>query len=963
MIPPETVPGKRQPLPLIPRLLVRLVSLVCRAPALVLTLTAASLVVSVHAACTRLEYHTQRDQMINPDKDCQQRWREYLREFGDDEDMVVVVRSKGPEARSRMTAALEALAGRIRQDTAHFDRLFYKVDLRHLRNRALLFLTPEQIRQIQENLGRMRLLLTHRLAWRMFSLHGLLDEGTRRLARMSPGKPLSEDDAQFLGQLLAVVRSSGLALEDPKTYHSPWSSLAGHRDSRIPEGSGTATSARELLEQPQFFFSGDGALAFLLVRPAGTRDALVGPHESVRALRDLLSEVRPEFTDLELGLTGLPVLETDEMIASQSDTTLASWLALAGVALLYLVVFRSFRLPLLTVCTLVVGTLWALGWLTLTVGHLNLLSATFAVMLIGMGDYGVLWVTRYQQERASGGEVRESLLTTTAAIGPSILTAAATTSMAFYAAMFADFMAVAELGWVAGSGVLFCALACFTVLPALILLVDRRKESIPSETPPAVLPFTPAPGAWLPGLARRPRWVVGVGLGLMLVLGVFGFRVHYDHNLLNLQASDLDSVRWQRTLIQHTAGASWHSLSYTDTPEEALALKARFEKLPSVSHVVEVASLVPPDQESKLAQMRDIQTRLQRLPPLGETVIPAFPSTPETVQQDIERLVGEDPWAQGAQTRGGLLRPLLDVTGTPDALLLSLEEELSGLRDRLGKLPLAMAQSRLRDLEQRLATDLAADLHRLRGVATPVPIRLADLPPDLRERYVSKNGKWLLRVFGKGNLWEFTELARFVAAVKTVDQKATGKPFTTLEGLRSLRQGFLWAGVYALAAIVVVLFLDFRSPARVLLALAPLAVGLSLALGVMGLLNMPLNPANVIALPLVLGVGVDNGVHVLHDYLSRRQRRGKPYRLGKSTGQGILVAALTTVLGFGTLMLSSHRGLAGLGFILALGVSCCMLAALVVLPAALSLWGKQPDEQTQPRKEVALPEPALRQAA
>src|SRR2546423_12299710 len=141
------------------------------------------------------------------------------------------------------------------------------------------------------------------------------------------------------------------------------------------------------------------------------------------------------------------------MLASQNDTNLASWLALAGVALLYLVVFRSLRLPFLTVTTLIVGTLWALGWVTLTVGHLNLLSATFAVMLIGMGDYGVLWVTRYNQERAAGLGVRDSLVATARGIGPRTLTASVPTGLAFFAALLADFMALAELGWVTGSGV------------------------------------------------------------------------------------------------------------------------------------------------------------------------------------------------------------------------------------------------------------------------------------------------------------------------------------------------------------------------------------------------------------------------------------------------------------------------------------------------------------------------------
>ena len=229
---------------------------------------------------------------------------------------------------------------------------------------------------------------------------------------------------------------------------------------------------------------------------------------------------------------------------------------------------------------------------------------------------------------------------------------------------------------------------------------------------------------------------------------------------------------------------------------------------------------------------------------------------------------------------------------------------------------------------------MAEDLYRLKDVTNPVPITIADLPECLRERYISKNGKWLLRVFAKECLWDYEPLKEFVSEVRTVDSDATGKPFSTLEGLRAMKNGFLWAGLYAFIAMVIVLLLDFGNAKHTLLALLPLGMGLVATLGLMVLAGYSLNPANMIAFPLILGVGADNGVHVLHDYRSRG--KGNSYFLAASTGWGIMVAALTTILGFGTLMIASHRGLASLGLILTLGVTCCMLTALVFLPALLS---------------------------
>jgi predicted RND superfamily exporter protein len=236
-----------------------------------------------------------------------------------------------------------------------------------------------------------------------------------------------------------------------------------------------------------------------------------------------------------------------------------------------------------------------------------------------------------------------------------------------------------------------------------------------------------------------------------------------------------------------------------------------------------------------------------------------------------------------------------------------------------------------------MAGDLAVDLRQLRDVSTPQAITLADLPPEFRDRYVGRSGKWLLRVFARNCLWDFEPLEKFAHQIQTVDPEATGKPFATVEGLKAMKSGFEWAGLYAFLVIVVVLAADFRSLRNTLLALAPLAMGLVMSLGIMGLCGLALNPANVIAFPLILGVGVDNGVHVLHDYLLRR-------RSGRSTisypiGRGVLVKALTSMIGFGTLMISSERGLAGLGFSLTLGVGCCMLTALVFLPALLRLVG------------------------
>jgi hopanoid biosynthesis associated RND transporter like protein HpnN len=924
------------------RLLVGLVSLVCRYPWLTLCLSITVAALSTYASYTGLEYRTQRTDLVSPNKDYQKRWRAYLQKFGDDDDMVVVVRGGN---RERMQQALDTLAAGAQQHPDLFDRLFYKVDLRHLHNRALLYLPAEEIRQIRDNLQCMRLLLQPPpiigtfdplLAWRELTVVSLLREARLRADRLEPGKPLSPADDQFFTQLRSICQSATAALDDPDHYRNPWSSL-------IPQHSGQ----KDLLAEPQYFFSGDGSLAFLLVRPVKVPGSFTPSSESVETIRQLIASCRPDFPELEFGLTGLPVLENDEMAASERDTKSASYLALAGVLVLYLVFFRSVRFTVLAIITLLAGTAWATGWMVTTVGHLNILSATFAVMLIGMGDYGVLWVTRYAQDRKSA-DVLTAMRRTAFSVGPGIVTAGTTTALGFFAAMLADFQAVAELGWIAGCGVLLCVLSTLTTLPALLRIVDRGARFKPlrlwgtrgHETVPVDSAQNLPP--WLPGLAARPRWAIVAGVVLTAVLGYFAFRIPYDHNLLHLQARGLESVQWELTLIDHTAGANWHALSYTATPEEALALKARYEKLPEVSRVVEVASLVPAEQDQKVALLGDIQDRLRYLPRRGSGV-PHRLSALGELRQEVSAL-----------------RTALGQVGAARPVLADVARALAGLQDRIDRPESAAAgAARLQRFENQLTQDLIEDLYRLRDVSTPASVSLAELPAGLRERYIGKNGEWLLQVYARDCLWDFAPLAHFVRQIHTVDPEATGKPFATLEGLRSMKRGFQWAGLYAFVAIFFVLLADFRSLRNTLLCLLPLVMGMLFSLGLMQLCGLPLNPANMIAFPLILGVGVDNGVHVINDYRLRRWT-GK-YMLSHVIGQGTLISALATMLGFGTLMLSQHRGLFGLGFILTLGMTCCMTAALFFLPAVLRLLGPRPvadvpAEVLSTRAQVTVPD-------
>jgi len=854
----------------------------------------------------KLEFKTHRDDMISNRKWCQQNWKHYLAEFGQDDDMVVV--ALGGNEQNKIDA-LEQLALKLSEHQETFDRIFFKVDLQNLKNRSLLFLEPKEIGTIVGHLANMAPLLEFPFAWNLFTTKSITCEAHARIKQIEARGTVTEADTAFLAQFRSILRTATNYLESGDTYKSPWVGL-------LPSSQHNTT----MLSKPNYLVSEDKSVAILLARPiTQEKSDFVSSMPAVKLMREILNDISRLHPEVQLGLTGLPVLEADEMNASQRDSTTASWVAFLSVLFLYIIVYRSWRYPVLTITTLIVGTILALGWLTLTIGHLNLLSATFAVMLIGLGDYGVLWVSAFDEYRKKGIPAEESIKKTALSVGHGILTAACTTSLAFFAAMLADFQAVSEMGWIAGSGILFCALSCFTTLPSLSGLQESHtKEPLESnfiDCSAGILTFPTVQNSWTPVLFSKPKTMVFSGILLTGLFSIPAFKVSYDHNLLHLQSASLDSVKWEKVLLEKMPTATWHAVTFTATREEAIEWKKKFEALSEVSKVAEIASMLPKDQTTKKGQLKEIQHRLRLLPTRG--------SRPGHATPDIEGLTKE-------------LKLLADKTNETNSIL-DLSEVKKDLIAFLNGLSNTNKNSNkeLKNFEEAVTGDLIENLHQLREVSTPEFIEVADIPTPIRSRYLSENNQWLLRVFAKKNLWEYGNLKEFVNNIQKVDARATGKPFTTLEGLKGMKAGFQWAGIYALIAIILVLSWDFRKTILVTLALLPLVMGLCITMGAVWLLGYKLNPANMIAFPILVGVGIDNAVHVIHDFLGRD--RSKPYQLKSSTFKGIFVAGLTTVLGFGSLTISSHLGLSSLGLLLALGVSSCMICSILWLPSLLQL--------------------------
>lgn len=867
----------------------QLTRLVVRFPLPVVILATAAAIASIWLMTTQLGFRTSRAELLSPDSDYNRRWLEYTKEFGTKEDVVVVVEA---ENRALVPPTLAEVARDLAQRKDLFGAVLHEPDAPKLRAKGLYHLGVADLRQIEGFLNQANPILQGN--WSQLNIGGMAQwMGTA----MSNGSPAQQQQmlAAMQTELPRLTNGLGAALGSPGSYKSPWPEMPFSAASQED-----AASTRLLSE--------DGRMGFLLLRfLEEDRQSFAQNIESIRVLREITAKVQSQHPGTKIGLTGLPIIEFDEMNSSEESMSYATILSFVGVLAVMIVAFGGIRHAVLPMVALVAGTLWTCGYTTLAIGHINVLSIAFASILFGMGiDYGIYYVTRYLQLRVQTTSTSEALIATTGVVGPGILTGACTSAIAFLAAAFTDFPGVSQLGLIAGSGVLLCWLGETVMLPAMIRLTDHDGPRDPATLPtPLNLRF------WLAPLFAFPRLTLLAAFCLMGVTSVGLHYLRYDYNLLNMQPVGLDCVELEHKLFNLTNRSAWFALSIADTRAEVERRKEAFLKLPSVERVVEVATKLPTNVEQKRPFIERIHERLANLPREA-------PQIPVTSPAELDRMLA------GAQAM---------LASQPAA-----SQAAAGLqqfREKLKAIPEAEYNRRVCQYQQAMATDLLTRLRTLAAVSTPEPPQVSDLPEAVATRFIGKNGRYLMHVYSKANIWDVGPMSQFVHQVRSVDPNATGNPLQVYEASRQMKRSFEQAAWYALLIIVPVVFLDFRRLSHLLLAALPMGVGLLETLGLMGLLDIPLNPANMIVLPLTLGLGMDTGINLVHEM---RCHRGSYRGAGNAVLIAVVVNTLTTMVGFGALMVANHQGLQSLGRALTISMGFNMFNSLI-LPNLLLIGG------------------------
>ena len=709
----------------------------------------------------------------------------------------------------------------------------------------------------------------------------------------------NKKDENDLKLLIKILQEMNRSLEKNYHYQSPWQSLFNsNQESLINEG---------------YLVSKNEKLLFILAVPNEDETSFTGYKDSVYFARDLIAEVKKDFPEIEVGLTGEDVISTDEMVTTQKDVELASKIALSGVSLLFIIAFRGIVKPLLAVFSLLVALAWSLGFTSLTVGHLNILSVVFTTILIGLGiDFGIHVLERYKEERQSGTDIQLSLHNTLQGTGRGNFSGAITTAMAFGAMVLTDFIGIVELGWIAGWGILFCMVAMILLLPALVTLEEKwRKPNLAKSIKKPVSSKI----SILDKIFNHYKLIIVVCSFLVLIASLSLRKNFFDYNLLNLQARGTEAVKYEMRILENAGRSAWSAAFLADSLKEVQQKEAKLKNLSTVENIESIATMVPDNQ------LENAEFVKENLAPIFSKIFIEEENEPfslKALKKNLKRIRFK---LQGQEKK--------------EDKVTQAAREIDKFFIKNETLENELIEASLEDFSNKLFVDYRKLMEDLKLNAEPGFIEISGIPKSLRERYISDQGKFLITVFPSVDIWNIEKREQYLKDLRSVDSNVTGSAVHMFNSTRLMTEGYINGGIYAMPAIVIYIFIVFRNLGTVLFILVPVFVGSIWTLGIMDLAGLKLNMANLVILPLILGICVVNGIHITHRY--REEKDKNQVVLSKSTGQAVILSSLTTMIGFGSMMVADHYGVYSLGLVLSLGVFCCLIASITFLPALLKL--------------------------
>ncbi len=661
----------------------------------------------------------------------------------------------------------------------------------------------------------------------------------------------------------------------------------------VAAGKPSLLSWRSLLAQEEEV-QGEG-LRIVLAQPALDYASLSPAKAAMAAVYQAAEELDLAAEGVSIGLTGKPALRADELRSIRGNIAGIGLLSFALVGLILWRGLGSGRAAASVGLLLVLGLAMTAGYATLVVGRLNILSVAFAVLFIGLSvDYAIHSLLRVEEFRARGLSLRDAAVLAAQIQAPALWLCALSSVIAFLAFLPTEYIGLAELGIISAGGIAVALLLCFTLLPATFILM---------RVPPLRADFGRQAARLERFLARRRVVVLCSAGGLALASAFLITELTFDNDPLSLRDPLSPSVQALSEILEDPRAGFYRAETLLPDLEEAQALAERFRKLPEVNSVITLESFVPKDQDEKLFQLGDASFMLAPL---------IYPAPPAPTPDNEQRLAAVAALINGLRAAPDDL--IGEAAGLSAALALFLE-----------------TPDRLPVLEAAIMGDLPQELANLRAALTAGPVTLEDLPISISSRYLATDGQALVVVRPEQDLRDPYARAAFVNAVREVWPEVSGEAVTIVEAGQAVINAFIEASILAFALVSLLVFLVLRRLSDSFAALLPLALAALYCGGLAVLMGIPINFANVIVLPLLFGLGIDSGLHLV---VRRREAPNAPL-LDNGTPRAVVVSALTTFASFGALSLSDHPGTASMGVLLMLALVSVLFAVFLVLPALI----------------------------
>lgn len=668
----------------------------------------------------------------------------------------------------------------------------------------------------------------------------------------------------------------------------------------------------------------------IILQPKLDYQTTLPAKEIISLLKKGIEELRIKYENgVIVRLTGDIPLEFEELRSVVKGAKTAGLLSFIMVAIVIYVGLGSGRLVAATLITLITGLIWTAWFASIAIGHLNMISVAFAVLFIGLGvDYAIHFCLRFREllsrkidkaQRASKENykiyVAEAISETASDTGISLVICAVTTATGFFAFLPTSFTGVAELGLISGTGMFIGLFSTLTVLPALLTLMPcKAYDSSGFFINRCVFKISSFPLKHAQAVSLVTLLISTVSLGLI-------FNIRFDNNPLNLRDQSSESVTTFKELLKGRY-SPWTLNIVAKNPSEASRLMKKLESLPSVRQVIRLEKFVPADQGKKLGIVDEIafmtggilwseQNYLHKNS--GKEVLVSIDNFQHSLAQYINKYRDKDE---------------KKLSGA-----IELYNSLKFVSEKLNNHP--YDKNLLDLLEKNLLISLPGRISSLKLSLEAEEFAKNDLPEHIKDMWISKNGGIRLEIIPAQDLNNEENLKTFLQEVHNITPDITGFPVKMTGGGQAVVSSFQEAFTLSFICIACFLLIMMPSFKEGVLALLPLIISALFTGAIISIIDLPLNFANIIGLPLILGIGVDNGIHIVHRFAIAQKEFSMPFSI--TTNRGVIFSGLTTVCSFGNLAVSPHSGMAGMGVLLTVGVGVTLIVTIMILPALLDL--------------------------